>query len=301
MMNNTSYSWITCCSLSTDCCPSTWWLDPGLQGWLLIFVVAAPGSPGQAQHSSVPAGTTLSPLSFVSFCPFPPCFLIGARPGKPELAPFAALLLPPFPSFSFLPLPCPSCWSTYCCCSLGFTRTQDPTSSDPATMSGPAAGRLPWWACSCGCLCLLCPQPVSLFAPLAYSPSGPLLPSPPLMPPANFTLSAPPPLFGRLPPTLTQQSFNLSPLACSPSVPIFPSPPPMSPTSFTFSPLAFNSAALVRPSTPSLPQNSLSLSPTALRRPGPASTSGRVQPAGSSYRGSCACPAVIFDGPICPI
>ena len=77
---------------------------------------------------------------------------------------------------------------------------------------------------------------------LQSSPSVPLLPSPPLMPPANFTLSplgaSPTAPFWPSPPTLTQQSFNLSHLTFSPSGPIFPSPPPMSPASFTFSPFA---------------------------------------------------------------
>ena len=62
----------------TDCCPSTLWLDPGLRGWLSVFVVAAPGSPGQAQHSSVPAGTTLSPS-------LPPLFRLSLPPPPPSV------------------------------------------------------------------------------------------------------------------------------------------------------------------------------------------------------------------------
>ena len=62
----------------TDCCPSTWRLDPGLRGWSSVFVVAAPGSPGQVQHSSVPAGTTLS---------LPPLFLPLFRLSLPSPPP----------------------------------------------------------------------------------------------------------------------------------------------------------------------------------------------------------------------
>ena len=193
----------------TDCWPSTWWLDPGLRGWSSVFVVAAPGSPGQAQHSSVPARTTLSlPLLFLPLfrlsLPSPsPFFLIRARPGKPELAPFTALFasLPYFLSLlssSAVPLllllagihPLPEPYQLR-------SRDIERTRHRPSPLMCPPLGPpLP----------VLSPASFTL-SPLAYSPSVPLLPSPP--PPPLCLLRtlrfppwepAPPPLFGHLPP-----------------------------------------------------------------------------------------------------
>ena len=99
---------------------------------------------GSLRDHPFPPPSLSSSLPSLSGLPPPPVFSNRARPGKPELAPFAALLLPPLFSLSFLPLPCPSCWSASCCCSLGFTRTRDLISSGPATLNALATDRPPW-------------------------------------------------------------------------------------------------------------------------------------------------------------
>ena len=183
--------------MKTDCCSSTWWLDPGLRGWLSVFVVADPGSPGLAQHSSVPAGTTLSPSLPPFFLPLfrlslpspPPVFSnrgpawqTGTRPFRRPFAssPFFSLF-----SSSALPLlminlllllagihPHPGPYQL---------RSHD---IERACHRPSPLMSLPLWPP----LPALSPASFTL-SPLAYSPSVPLLPSPPLMPPANFTLS----------------------------------------------------------------------------------------------------------------
>ena len=167
--------------------------------WLSVLVVATPGSPGQTQHSSVPAGTTLSPslplsffLSSVFLYPPPspvfsnwgPAWQTGTCPFRRPFAssPFLSLF-----SSSALPLllinlllllagiqPHPGPYQL---------RSRD---IECARHSPSPLMSLPLW------LPLSALSPASfILSPLAYSPSVPLLPSPPLMPPANFTLSHP--------------------------------------------------------------------------------------------------------------
>ena len=194
----------------------------GPRGWLSVFVVAAPGSPGQAQHSSVPAGTGPQPVSLFLHWPtvrlFPFCLL-------PSLMPPAKLRIL----------------------------------------------RSPPWA-------------------LPRQPHRPFL-----------AIS--------LPPTLTQQSFNLSPLTFSPYLPL---PAAHVTCEFHFLAVCLHFCRTCQALQPSLPQNSFSPSPTVIRRPGPPAPSPLSDP--PPPPAACSQPALpaagpalasrspsSLDGPICPI
>ena len=129
---------------------------------------------GQAQHSSVPGGTILSPVVSNRG----PAWQSGIHPFRRSFSPSSSSSLPVSSALPHLLLLAgihPHS-GQYQLRSSGAERAR----LTPAPLMN-----LPMW-----------PSPPALFpasftlSPLAYSPSGLLLPFPPLMPPASFTLSS---------------------------------------------------------------------------------------------------------------